>query len=421
MTETEDISVFDLDGTLWKKNSHLVLLNAYFNSNFYTSFFARIFSRLFPTLWQNNIDKKFDEIPQSFILEFDIKELELNPKIISLLEEKRKTSKILLISNAPEKIVQRASLYFNAEGIHADIGKKSETLEKYKYRNLFVCTDNKSDSDLLEIASDKLFIQKEFPSACFYIPMIYSFKTRYKGLASFFITSILPLLVYFNVFVSHINKGRNFISLLFSYLITNLIYEIGYILNDVYPSAKEKNPTNRLMGSELSFCKDKIVSIISVRVVYITLLFILLVTMRVAVILFLIASFSLMVCYVVHNNISPKYRFITNFILVSLRYISPFSIYRIEENTAAIIQLFLTVPFLKTNTYILKKNFKASEKFLDTFQLIYYCLLTCFFIISSNFFGGELFCLLLSLFLFLYRFFIKIFRAVKSKDFGDKK
>lgn len=40
----EKVAVFDLDGTLYHKNSHIEILNYYYNTSFFTSILFRIFS-----------------------------------------------------------------------------------------------------------------------------------------------------------------------------------------------------------------------------------------------------------------------------------------------------------------------------------------------------------------------------------------
>ena len=105
MMTVKNISVFDLDGTLWEKNSHLLILNSYFHTGFYTGLFAKFFSYFFKSTWQHKIDKKLQEVPSSFIEKFDITEFKINTKIWKLLEDKKKNSRVVFISNAPEQIV----------------------------------------------------------------------------------------------------------------------------------------------------------------------------------------------------------------------------------------------------------------------------------------------------------------------------
>lgn len=45
MTNIKNLAVFDLDGTLWNKNSHYEILESYFKTSFYNSFFFTELSR----------------------------------------------------------------------------------------------------------------------------------------------------------------------------------------------------------------------------------------------------------------------------------------------------------------------------------------------------------------------------------------
>ena len=90
MMTVKNISVFDLDGTLWEKNSHLLILNSFFHTGFYTGLFARFFSYFFKSTWQHKIDRKLQRIPSSFIENFDISEFKINTKIHKLLEKHNK-------------------------------------------------------------------------------------------------------------------------------------------------------------------------------------------------------------------------------------------------------------------------------------------------------------------------------------------
>lgn len=416
MIEVENISVFDLDGTLWKKNSHIFMLNIYFHTHFYTGLLARIFSRLFPEFWQKTIDRKFAEIPQSFVSDFDLSNFGIDASIKNILEKKKKNSTVVIVSNAPERIVQKASSFFGIEGFHAQAGKKLNVLQKhYKYKNMFVCTDNKTDSDLLESADEKLFIKKEMSAFEFFIPLVYSFKTRYKGLSgigSFFVTSVLPTVVYFHIFVFNGSAIKNFASLFLSWFIINVIYEVGYIINDVYSVNNEAEPTQRLTKHELKFCKTKMLSVMNCRLFVVTVSYVLLVILELPLYLLSLACLFLMMFYLMHNSLSEKYRYISNFGLVALRFTAPFFIFPVEKNLIPILALFITLPCLKTLTYFLKKNCSKSESFLDNFQVFYFALVTLILFVSLSFVSVRNFflCPAYSVFLLFYRIGVKVFR-----------
>lgn len=418
MRTVKNISVFDLDGTLWEKNSHLLILNSYFHTGFYTGLFARFFSHFFKSTWQHKIDKKLQEIPSSFIENFDITEFKINIKVKKLLEDKKKNSKVVFISNAPEQIVHKAANYFGVDGFHADTGEKSDILqENFNYEKLFVCTDNKSDADLLEIADDKVFIKKAEKKK-FYIPLLYTLNTRYIGILgflSFFITSVFPSILYFHIFITDENINQSGISFLCSYLIINSIYEIGYVINDVYSLRKEKSPTLRLSKQELEFSENNILRIINIRLLFIILLYAILICLDTARPLFYISCLLLMSIYLVHNNINSRYRFLSNSLLVTFRFLAPFLIFPLQMNAESFISLFITLPLLKTATYLFKKNFNRSERFLDNFQLIYYFVLSfvfalCSFVLDDKKIQVSFIC---SLALFLYRCSVSLLKKTR--------
>lgn len=418
MMTVKNISVFDLDGTLWEKNSHLLILNSYFHTGFYTGLFARFFSYFFKSTWQHKIDRKLQRIPSSFIENFDISEFKINTKIHKLLEEKKRNSKVVFISNAPEQIVHKAANYFAVDGFHAAVGKKSDILhENFNYERLFVCTDNKSDTDLLKIADDKLFIKKTEKKK-FYIPLLYTLKTRYIGILgfiSFLITSVFPSILYFYIFIKDENINQSGISFLCSYLIVNSIYEIGYIINDVYSSRKEKSPTLRLSKQELEFGEKNILRIINIRLLFIILHYSILICLNNVKSVLYIFCLLLMSIYLVHNNINSRYRFLSNSLLVTFRFLVPFLIFPIQMNLISFISLFITLPLLKTATYFFKKNCDYSEKFLNNFQLIYYFVLSllftlCSFILDDKKIQVSFIC---SLMLFLYRCSVSLLKKLR--------
>lgn len=158
----DKIAVFDLDGTLWKVNSHYELLNIFYNSKFYTSLFYRCLCKFSPVIGERIRDKYFEKIPDSFIstVNFDFEE-----KILNLMNQKKNAGyNILVISNAPrEIIVSNAAKRLGCKYLCAKIGEKSVVLkESFFWNELFVCTDNTTDIDLLDIATSYYLV---FPNS----------------------------------------------------------------------------------------------------------------------------------------------------------------------------------------------------------------------------------------------------------------
>lgn len=147
------IAVFDLDGTLWNVNSHYELLNLYYKTKFFTSFLYRLMYKLVPIVGQKIRDVCFEKVSDSFI---DGINFEFNYEIVNLLKQKESEGyKILIISNAPrEIIIKNASKRLNCDYLCARQNEKLSVLNSvYSYSDLFVCTDNTTDIDLLQAAT----------------------------------------------------------------------------------------------------------------------------------------------------------------------------------------------------------------------------------------------------------------------------
>jgi phosphoserine phosphatase len=158
MSFYDSVAVFDLDGTLWKENSHLFVLNKFYNTSFYNSFCFKILYKILPSLMQKYIDHKIECVPNEFVYGLHYT---YNNDILNLLHKKKQAYEVLIISNAPQCIVNYASHTFGIVALNAPIGKKLQILKSYcSFNHLFVCTDNRADYDLLSVADNFYFIKK---------------------------------------------------------------------------------------------------------------------------------------------------------------------------------------------------------------------------------------------------------------------
>lgn len=167
-TIAENLAVFDLDGTLWSVNSHYELLNLYYNTHFWTSLPYRCLAKLFPRACACFRDRRFVAVPDDFIESVSFPFAE---EYVRLLESKRDEGFfVLIVSNAPrDAIVRGAAERLRCAWLRAGEGQKREALERnYQYSRLFVCTDNKTDCDLLSAADDYCIVAENRRNRAFF-------------------------------------------------------------------------------------------------------------------------------------------------------------------------------------------------------------------------------------------------------------
>lgn len=143
------LAVFDLDGTLYENNSHMEVLNLFYKDR-YRSLGYRLFAFFLPKYFQRHIDVAFERISTSFIEKV---QHEVRKSAVELLKKRVDEGYYpLIISNAPVVLVKIAAGKFGIDYRRADIGNKSMFLNEFDYEELFVCTDNSTDLDILALA-----------------------------------------------------------------------------------------------------------------------------------------------------------------------------------------------------------------------------------------------------------------------------
>jgi phosphoserine phosphatase len=172
---TDKLAIFDLDDTLIYGNSHLVVINQYSKIRF-DSIVFKIIGKIAPSLYKKIIDKRFEKLSDEQIKQF---RPNFNKITLELLTQKRNDGyEIFVISNAPQKLIDRICELIEVRGFSAKIGMKHKILEEnFRYNKLSVCTDNKSDLSILKLASEryiyvnqktKQFFKKEIPDSTFW-------------------------------------------------------------------------------------------------------------------------------------------------------------------------------------------------------------------------------------------------------------
>lgn len=163
MNENNKLIVIDLDGTLIRENSHLKVLNEYYQYNYLQKLIFKMYARVFPKKFQLHIDMLAERIPIVFIenVKFTYRE-----DLLKILKTKNLNERVMIISNAPQKILDCISHRLLIPAIHTDFGKKANyIITNCKYDYLEVYTDSVNDIDIIELA-DKAIIytnnQNEF-------------------------------------------------------------------------------------------------------------------------------------------------------------------------------------------------------------------------------------------------------------------
>lgn len=157
MMPIEKIAVFDLDGTLWKVNSHIEICNSYYRTSFFSSLLYRGIAHFFRRQMMHFLWYCYKKIPKDFSLHFDIP---FDENAMQLLKEKQDEGYFcLIVSNAPYEIVFHAAERLNLPFLQAPQYQKKKTVdENYAYSTLFVCTDNIEDLDLVKSADFRKII-----------------------------------------------------------------------------------------------------------------------------------------------------------------------------------------------------------------------------------------------------------------------
>lgn len=172
------LAVFDLDDTLYQSNSHFSILNQYYHTHFFTSVPIRALGKFFPKVRLWFINLFYQKIPinyrQHFLLPY-------RRDVLHILEEKRAEGYIaIIVSNAPGDLVKAPAADLKMDYLLAGVNQKANELEKrYKYEKLFVCTDNKTDLDLLSIADEAVLTCRK-KDVKFFNRKMASYHCKYK-------------------------------------------------------------------------------------------------------------------------------------------------------------------------------------------------------------------------------------------------
>ena len=151
-----NISIFDLDGTLIPGNSHIDVIKKWKKSRIYDALPTKIFGALFPGAYLRWLYRVYDTVPESFIARY---QPGFRTSMHKLLQDRlAQGDEVIVISNAPQAILDRIHAILQIPVYQAAIGKKADVLQaRYAaWDHLLVVTDNLSDANIIELADEAI-------------------------------------------------------------------------------------------------------------------------------------------------------------------------------------------------------------------------------------------------------------------------
>lgn len=230
----------------------------------------------------------------------------------------------------------------------------------------------------------------------FYFPFLYFFKTRVKSLTKkigWLFSYVVPILL-----TTIIIDGELVVSVIFMIISIYSIYEFGYIYNDAITIKKENKPTLRIDSDEIIFIRRNLKKILFFR------LFVSVIIMLCINPILTIIPVLILIVFYIYNNIRSRINLLLHFILVCLRYSSPFIIFHNLEVIVFSIFIFPVINLFERMTEI-RFNYISLIKYRENISLIrcgYYLILS---VVSFLLIGVNV-SLFISLYYLLFRIII---------------
>lgn len=258
----------------------------------------------------------------------------------------------------------------------------------------------------------------------YFFPFGYGFNTRAKTLAyrlSFFVVTVLPSL-YIALMIGGLNI-QALISYIVSFVAMYVVYEIGYIYNDVYTVGFEKSPTYRLSEGDYKYVRKKYPLMISTRlgVVIASVCYFFYYNSRI-VLTYILLLFLLYLIYSIHNYTRSKVTAFTMLGIVWLKYLIPIVSFMDKSNAFECVLLSLCIiPFPRFVEYGSKDYchlFKLRQ--YGRFRIIYYAVLLTCEVLGLIFTRKYIWHIPLIAVMLVYRCFTYIIEKKKGDYFNKK-
>lgn len=161
-----------------------------------------------------------------------------------------------------------------------------------------------------------------------YMPVMWGIKTRHrtiKNKISFLFIDVFPSL-YFTVIYNGITI-LNIVTYFCSFLFMYLLYEIGYICNDVITINKEDKPTYRLAEDNQVWCKNNVWKLIAFRIVCAIMIVIYMCNDGLSEKYMFFLGTLILFFYYIHNNIRGNLNTFSIILLGGVKYMVPICIF----------------------------------------------------------------------------------------------
>lgn len=254
----------------------------------------------------------------------------------------------------------------------------------------------------------------------FYLPFLYSFKTRFTSLTkkvSWAIIYLIPV-SFSGLFIIDFTQFSlsNLIVSLFGILLIYTLYETGYIYNDTETVKIEKKPTLRLNPLQLKYY-EKHKTIIYLSRLVVAIIISIGIYIHTTSPGFIIATWSLIPLYAIYNSIRNRWNILIHFFLVLIRFCSIPLLFSPNIPITSTAYLILLFPLLNTLERCREKRFnfyklqKITINNASNGRYIYYFILLLLSssiliinFINDNYIHPDIVFFLYSLYFFSYRF-----------------
>lgn len=194
----------------------------------------------------------------------------------------------------------------------------------------------------------------------FCMPMLYSFRTRYKGkvgISAWIVKYFIPIFCF-----GLCTCNFSFCNFVFGLLFLYSLYEIGYIQNDCETIKKEEEPTLRISETELRLYEQKKVYIYIIRILQILLWGYILYQSGVSLYL-LIYGFLTLPVFILYNNIRNGFCLFIHLILMMFRYSVPVFI----SSNKFSITILIFILFIYPLTLFIERSVKGKFGYYNSF------------------------------------------------------